>query len=182
MAMRKVKSESCPSGVLGGGKAEEGEGGGEVTWRHTLPSLGGSWLSLLVVLWPNQTTFPLLPLRWRPDGAWECSESQSAEGLKLRFPGCSPTVATAATNPALKGCLAYSRYYLKIAYLCYAFLFSLHGSSWNAFPGQSCPSSRNSIRQHCTMRPSPMPQVSGILGLPALPGGLDKMQSPMPDS
>lgn len=31
MAMRKVKSESCPSGVLGGGKAEEGEGGGEVT-------------------------------------------------------------------------------------------------------------------------------------------------------
>lgn len=80
MAMRKVNSTKCSSRVVEWVQAEEGDMGGDEAswrnWRHTFPSLCGSWLSLIAVCWPNQTPFQLYPRSWRRDRAWECSEPQ----------------------------------------------------------------------------------------------------------
>lgn len=147
----------------GRGQVRGGQSGGPWWGEPKAHTSVTAWL-LALCLWSNQTTFLLYPMRRRPERAWGCSESQSAERLKLELPGQSLPAATAATNPALEGCLVHSTCYLNVAYVYGAFLPSLHGSGWNALPGQSCPSFRNSIWQSPTVRPSLILQYQGFLG------------------
>ena len=118
MARKNVNSERCPSRVVREGEAvRQGRGWGR--WTEGPHSVTGSWLSLLVIHWPNQTIFRLYPMGQRPDRAWERSESQSAEWLQLELPG---HLLTAATKPTLEGCLLHSRGGLNVAYVHGAFL------------------------------------------------------------